>query len=450
MKIIINESQLETILFKGLLNEENSNTSLFGGVTPKIISTPEDHKKRPLGNWSSDDAWDIKAPIGTPVYSLTKGKVTKIHQSSGKNKSIYGTQISISGIDDYPSIFYTHLDSVKLKKGDLVNPGDYIGKITRWDSNPDLSHVHIGIKGGSGNDIKKFMSDNGKIKNTEDLIDNIKNGEIDLEDTEKLLDKIKNKKGKNIDDKINEFLTGLLIGLGKGSPGAAKYIDKLSKKLKKDIKVDDIEDDKNIKSKTNFANITKRVIDKFEGGYWNGTTSENKKTSKLGICSNHPKGSMGQSTETMFGLDRYNGNIESTLEGKEFFQIIDKEKEELGIENFCKKWKWLYRGGDKEEKLKDLAIKIMEKRFNKNMDNYVKDDDVKQKILSNPGLLLHMSYATWNGPGFFQKFAKELTNAVKNGKSDSELVDVAIDSRAETGLLNKGKVETQIKELNNT
>ena len=147
MKIVISESQLESILFKKLLNESNTSTTLFGGgIQPKTISTPDDHKKRPLGNWASDDAWDFKAPIGTSVHALTKGKVSKVYQSSGKKKSIYGTQISIKGTDGYPNIFYTHLDNVNLQKGDVVEPGDYIGKITRWDAHPESSHVHIGIR----------------------------------------------------------------------------------------------------------------------------------------------------------------------------------------------------------------------------------------------------------------------------------------------------------------
>ena len=56
-----------------------------------------------------------------------------------------------------------------------------------------------------------------------------------------------------------------------------------------------------------------------------------------------------------------------------------------------------------------------------------------------------MTYACWNGPGFFKKFANELTDAVKQGKSDSELIDVAINSRANTKLLNKDKVAAAIK-----
>ena len=196
---------------------------------------------------------------------------------------------------------------------------------------------------------------------------------------------------------------------------------------------------------SNFMDITKRVIANFEGGYWHGNTPENVRTSKMGICPNHPKGSMGKSTETMFGLDRYNGNIESTPEGKEFFGIIDKEKKDLGMDQFCKKWKWLYRGGDKEARLKELASAIMKRSFDRNMNNFVKDPKTKEKILNNRGLLVHMSYASWNGPGFFKKFAKKLEDGVKQGMNDKQLIDLAVQSRASTGLLNKDKVEKGIR-----
>jgi len=167
---------------------------------------------------------------------------------------------------------------------------------------------------------------------------------------------------------------------------------------------------------------------------------------------------MGKSTETMFGLDRYNGNIESTDKGKEFFKIIDDEKIAAGakssgegknmkwsnMDNFCKKWKWLYRGGDKKEKLEDLATEVMEKYFNKNMSTYIKDPKTREKIMGNKGLLVHMSYASWNGPGFFQKFGRKLEAAVRDGKSDKELIDVATQSRLDTGL-RQGKVIEAIK-----
>jgi hypothetical protein len=201
---------------------------------------------------------------------------------------------------------------------------------------------------------------------------------------------------------------------------------------------------------SNFMDITKRVISNFEGGYWNP------------FCSSHPKSSMGKSTETMFGLDRYNGNIESTSEGREFFKIIDDEKKEMGakssgsgknmkwtnMDNFCKKWKWNSRGGEHEQKLKELATIIMKRAFDRNMSNFVKNPKTKRKIMNNKGLLVHMSYATWNGPGFFQKFAKKLDQGVEQGMSDKELIDLAVQSRASTGLLNKSKVERGIRNPN--
>ena len=166
--------------------------------------------------------------------------------------------------------------------------------------------------------------------------------------------------------------------------------------------------------------VTKQVIDNFEGGYWN-----------YWQCKNHPWHRMyKKSGETLFGLDRKAGNIENlSSDGKEFFRLIDEEKKKMGMDAFCKKWVYNYRGGELEERLKDLASKIMFEQYEKNMSNYVKDQETKKRIESNPGLLMHMSYATWNGPGFFQKFAKKLEDAVRRGASDEELIDVAKNSR---------------------
>ena len=113
--------------------------------------------------------------------------------------------------------------------------------------------------------------------------------------------------------------------------------------------------------------ITKKVIDEFEGGYWNPK------------CGHTTKG-MGISTETMFGLDRKNGKIESTPEGKEFFRIIDNEKTKLGMTNFCKTWKHYYRGGNwdgmpenyHEDKTK-FVNQLLEhpEEYNLNLNQYV-------------------------------------------------------------------------------
>ena len=163
------------------LNESLNNGSKLGEF--KIISdnTPRGHGGRQLGNWASDNAWDLKAPIGTSVYSFTNGVVSKIFQSRPGSAKIYGTQVSIRGVDGNPDIFYTHVEGVTFKVGDKVKVGDFIGKIQRWPANPSDSHVHIGLPYGkdlgelvSRNkiDMKKFETgnhnDDAKTNNDDD------------------------------------------------------------------------------------------------------------------------------------------------------------------------------------------------------------------------------------------------------------------------------------------
>jgi hypothetical protein len=176
---------------------------------------------------------------------------------------------------------------------------------------------------------------------------------------------------------------------------------------------------------SDFIEITKDIIRDFEGGYWNPKCARYPET-------RHPRkeGIYSKSSETMFGLDREAGNIEAIKpEGEEFFRIIDKEKKELGREAFCKKWVWNYDGGDKKEQLMDLAARVMKKLYDKNANNYFKDPEVRKIVESSKPLILHFSYATWNGPGFFKDFAESITKAVKEGKTGNQLVDVAISDR---------------------
>ena len=229
---------------------------------------------------------------------------------------------------------------------------------------------------------------------------------------------------------VNDFLKQLSSGFSSTS----------SKDSTEDKKDEDKKDeDKIIKNATgsvesNWMDVTKKVIDNFEGGYWNHWQ-----------CKSHPYTAMfDKSGETMFGLDRKAGAIETVKpEGEEFFRIIDSEKKKLGMSEFCKKWKWGYTGGDLQEKLKNLASKIMFKSYQRNMSNFVKDSETKKRIEGNKGLLLHMSYACWNGPGFFKKFAQKIESAVKEGKSDKELLKIAKDSRTSSlgGAWAKGTVK---------
>jgi murein DD-endopeptidase MepM/ murein hydrolase activator NlpD len=143
MKKIVRLSESELIfLVKKIVSESYTVNNTVGDF--KIISDKRGHQTRKLGNWQSDNAWDLGGPVGTPVKSYTKGKVIKVFTSKPGDK-IFGTQVTVKGQDGYPDIFYTHLDSVPVKVGQTVNVGDMIGKITNWEKHPEWTHVHIGL-----------------------------------------------------------------------------------------------------------------------------------------------------------------------------------------------------------------------------------------------------------------------------------------------------------------
>ena len=195
--------------------------------------------------------------------------------------------------------------------------------------------------------------------------------------------------------------------------------------------------------KNKFKGVTALVIDKLEGGYFH----PNMRTA------NPTKfGSYHRSGETMFGLDRHAGhglyyttprksddvisnlkNIEGnvyeykTPESKEFWTIIDTA-------NAKKNWAWLYRGGSLESKLKDLTAEIMYPVYERNAKNYL-SPKAKSIVDSDNRLLFHFIYASWNGAGWFKKFATDINKAVDSGITDvDKLARVALDSRLKEGL----------------
>lgn len=175
----------------------------------------------------------------------------------------------------------------------------------------------------------------------------------------------------------------------------------------------------------NFMDVTKKVIQKFEGGYWNPECSKypgSKHPGKTGMYS--------RSGETMFGLDREAGNIENVSpEGKRFFQRIDEEKTKLGMDEFCRVWRWNYIPEEPlKSELMDLAAKTMKGLYDKNASTFFKGK-AREVVEASRPLLLHFSYATWNGPGFFQKFAKTINQAIEEGKPMKELIQIAKDDR---------------------
>lgn len=127
------------------INEKNS--TIQGKFQGDLEMGNDYHRSRPLGNWQSDNAWDLFAPAGTVWKSLTKGTVTKVHDTGKSTGKIYGTQVSVKGDSGYPDIFYTHLKNVDLKPGDKIDIGDEVGEVSEWGTSKS-THVHVGLPYG--------------------------------------------------------------------------------------------------------------------------------------------------------------------------------------------------------------------------------------------------------------------------------------------------------------
>lgn len=178
-------------------------------------------------------------------------------------------------------------------------------------------------------------------------------------------------------------------------------------------------------SRENFEPIVGLVIDNFEGGYYHPDMLNDSRGAKWSqasrdVLSGKAPG-MSPSGETMFGLDRLNGNQEKYPEGREFWSLIDKQ-------NARKTWAYNYRGGSLSSKLKKLAGDIQHIEFVKNSKHF--DKETLSIVEKDARLVFHFAYATWNGPGFFQRWADSLDAAIKRGiKDPDELVKIAMQDR---------------------
>jgi len=145
-----------------IINE--SETRVLNNFKGDIVNGPKNHQSRALGNWQSDNAWDLFAPAGTKWYSITKGKVTKIKNTGKTTGNVYGTQVTVKGEDGYPDIFYTHLKNVSLNVGDKIELVDKIGEVSEWGKSKG-THVHVGLP--YGKHIKNLLSsDYSSLKNS--------------------------------------------------------------------------------------------------------------------------------------------------------------------------------------------------------------------------------------------------------------------------------------------
>jgi hypothetical protein len=183
-----------------------------------------------------------------------------------------------------------------------------------------------------------------------------------------------------------------------------------------------------------FLSLTDIVIDNFEGGYYHPDMAQKMKPSDQAL--------LAASGETMFGLDRKAGaQLAVYPEWKQFWDMIDKA-------DARNKWKHYGLGGVLNAPLKELAGKIMYQWFNHLAAKYLIGNSI-DKISADDRLVIHFSYASWNGPGWFKKFADAL-NAAKGTKEQifQEAIKARTQATNKSGLPNKAIRQQGVNMMN--
>lgn len=186
-----------------------------------------------------------------------------------------------------------------------------------------------------------------------------------------------------------------------------------------------------------LSDYTDIIIAYLEGGYYHPNMK-----SKLRNGSK-----MGNSGETMFGLDRVNGKPGVTTYWNPFWQIVDEWYSDKHDDTSYYQHKADGTKGipaEVGEQLRDLTNQEMARRFdyymNKTMffpDNessaiYLSDKE-KNYIYSHPSILLNMYYATWGGTERFKQLAAALHEILKTSTDENDVWEALQKKRISVG-----------------
>lgn len=260
------------------------------------------------------------------------------------------------------------------------------------------------------------------------ILNNVINERDEMEGFEEI--EVKPKKVIRLTEQDLETLLSTLLGgdIKKIlSPGG---MDGLPKNIQDFIKMnpDEIESLEDKPKKTysspsgmniDFRKMVQKIIDNFEGGYYNPTTTYNS--------------AMGKSGETMYGIDRKYGPESKSGKGLEFWSLIDSDRKKnpdcYKLEYDPAKGKGKCYNPELANRLKSLIADMMRPQY----------DDLSQKFLSQearkivnstPELLFNFTYLVWNGSGYFKKFSDKLNKEVESGNKDpQDLAKIMLDYR---------------------
>ena len=113
------------------------------GYSPVRFSAgggPDAHHSRALGNWQSDDAYDLMGKAGNPVYAMVNGTVTKISGQPGGDPGFAGYGITVR--TPQGDLFFKHLGSKRVAVGDRITPRTLVGTLD--PSTAGGPHLHLG------------------------------------------------------------------------------------------------------------------------------------------------------------------------------------------------------------------------------------------------------------------------------------------------------------------
>jgi murein DD-endopeptidase MepM/ murein hydrolase activator NlpD len=152
-------------LKKSILNLQevsNASSELFGGGN---VTIPKDGAHAGQSGWQSSNAWDIPAPIGTPVYAIASGTVQTFKDygetpTHTNGKTLFGAGFTVDSDDGQPDVYYTHLKDVTIKQGDKIQCGQLLGYVMDFPGN-NYDHLHIAVEKGN---VKDFLNTDGTLK----------------------------------------------------------------------------------------------------------------------------------------------------------------------------------------------------------------------------------------------------------------------------------------------